>query len=280
MNIDDKIRALDAAATHPDVRQRAAADRLLEEIVSAPPKRRQRLRERPRAGLTMRVGVVVALGACAAVAMLVLPQQGSAKVPAIATWTATTEPVTPIELDVAREACRATLAEFDLEIPKSPTTVLSERRGDLIGLTLWGADPETVLTCLVELPPGASRVLAATGGAELGDSAAPASPPGNMVGGVVWDLDLAGGKASIASGAVGPDVSAVTVRFGDTAVQATVADGRYAAWWPTSDLRLFSSPHPFGQITFDLTLTDGTTKTGVQPLSPEEAEEWSSPTGE
>lgn len=280
MNIDDKIRALDAAATRPDVRQRAAADRLLEEIVSAPPKRRQRLRERPRAGLTMRVGVVVALGACAAVAMLVLPQQGSAKVPAIATWTATTEPVTPNELDIARDACRTTLAEFDLEIPKSPTTVLSERRGDLIGLTLWGADPETALTCLVELPPGASRVVAATGGAELGDSAAPASPPGSMVGGVVWYLDLAGGKASIASGAVGPDVTAVTVRFGDTAVQATVADGRYAAWWPTSDLRLFSSPHPFGQTTFDLTLTDGTTKTGVQPLSPEEAEEWSSPTGE
>lgn len=286
MKLEDEIRALDIAANRPDSRQRAAADRLVEEILSGPP-RRQRSGHWSR--FSLRTGTVLALGACAAVAMLLLPQE-SARVPAIATWTATAETVAPADLAIAKEACQESIAEFDLAIAEfdlaiaeHPTSLLSERRGDLVGVMLWGADPETLLTCLVELPEGTNRAVATTGGAELGVTAAGPAAAGDVEGGNLWELRLDGGNAIMTSGAVGPDVTAVTMHIGKTAVEATVQDGRYAAWWPTSDLVMFSpaSPaSPANVITFDLTFRDGSTKTGVHPQSSEAVGNWHGVTSE
>ncbi|MGR4010323.1 hypothetical protein [Leucobacter sp. 1207-22] len=276
MKLEDEIRALDIAANRPDSRQRAAADRLVEEILSVPP-RRQRSGHWPR--FSLRTGTVLALGACAAVAMLLLPQE-SARVPAIATWTATAETVAPADLAIAKEACQESIAEFDLAIAEHPTSLLSERRGDLVGVMLWGADPETLLTCLVELPEGTNRAVATTGGAELGVTAAGPAAAGEVEGGNLWELKLDGGNAIMTWGAVGPDVKAVTMHIGKTAVEATVQDGRYAAWWPTSDLVMFSPASPANVITFDLTFRDGSTKTGVHPRSSEAVGNWHGVTSE
>ena len=276
MKLEDEIRALDIAANRPDSRQRAAADRLVEEILNGPP-RHQRSWPWPR--FSLRTGTVLALGVCAAVAMLLLPQS-SARVPAIATWTATAETVAPADLAIAKEACQESIAEFDLAIAEHPTSLLSERRGDLVGVMLWGADPETLLTCLVELPEGTNRAVATTGGAELGVTAAGPAADGEVEGGNLWGLKLDGGNAIMTWGAVGPDVKAVTMHIGKTAVEATVQDGRYAAWWPTSDLVMFSPASPANVITFDLTFRDGSTKTGVHPRSSEAVGNWHGVTSE
>lgn len=79
--------------------------------------------------------------------------------------------------------------------------------------------------------------------------------------------------ASVTEGAVGPDVAGVTIHSAGQTVTATVNNGRYAAWWPG---RAFTDapPQPSGQgglqlnITYDVTLDDGTTLKNATPATP------------
>lgn len=68
-------------------------------------------------------------------------------------------------------------------------------------------------------------------------------------------------------------MTGVTIHAGDLNVQASVANGRFAAWWPGPAFA--SGPvEPSGRggprlnLTYDLTLADGTVIQGAQPTRP------------
>ena len=65
----------------------------------------------------------------------------------------------------------------------------------------------------------------------------------------------------------------MTIHAGRFAVQATVARGRYVAWWPGPSFedRPAEADGPGGPeliVTYDLTLTDGTVVRDAQPTRP------------
>jgi hypothetical protein len=74
-------------------------------------------------------------------------------------------------------------------------------------------------------------------------------------------------------GAVGEEVAGVTIHAGSLAVEASVQNGRYAAWWPGPAFE-GGPPEPSGKggpepiLTYDLTLTDGTVIRDAQPTLP------------
>lgn len=79
--------------------------------------------------------------------------------------------------------------------------------------------------------------------------------------------------ASITDGAAGETVTGVTIHAGALTVQATVENGRYAAWWPGPAFQS-GPPERSGKggprlnLTYDLTLTDGTVIHNAQPTRP------------
>ena len=107
----------------------------------------------------------------------------------------------------------------------------------------------------------APRAVAGPGGGD--GPAAPAPPPGQITQDTITQF---GGHnlASLVDGAVGTDVAAVTIHASGRLVEATVRDGRFAAWWPGKAFA--DGPgQPSGRggpqlkLRYDVTLTDGTT---------------------
>ena len=75
-----------------------------------------------------------------------------------------------------------------------------------------------------------------------------------------WPFTHDEGMFSSVQGYVGADVTGVTVHTPvGTDVQASVAQGRFAAWWP-SDLPSSENLAPMGAWTYTLTLADGSTR--------------------
>jgi hypothetical protein len=83
-----------------------------------------------------------------------------------------------------------------------------------------------------------------------------------------------GDPASFVDGKVGPDVAALTIHAFGQAVETSIKDGTYAAWWPGQAFDLSerlppsSEGGPEPQLTYDVTLTDGTVLTDVAPSRP------------
>ena len=84
---------------------------------------------------------------------------------------------------------------------------------------------------------------------------------GSMMGSVptagLWPFSHDDGWFSLVQGYVGTDVTGVTVHTSaGTDVETSVANGRFAAWWPSP---VPSSDHPevMGAPTYTLTLADG-----------------------
>lgn len=133
-------------------------------------------------------------------------------------------------------------------------------------------------------PSHAEDVVAATSAdvVEAGSTnSAPASlrvaPRAFTQGGVTGSVAGQDGERSAGfsatDGLVGDDVVAVTLHAGGTTAQATVDDGWYGAWWPGPAFA-GGSDQTDGegdlepQITYDLTLTDGTVIRDAQPAQP------------
>jgi hypothetical protein len=79
--------------------------------------------------------------------------------------------------------------------------------------------------------------------------------------------------ASITDGAVGAGVTGVTIHAGTLTVNASVRNGRYAAWWPGPAFASGSrdpsrEAGPKLMLTYDLTLADGTVIHNAQPTLP------------
>lgn len=266
-DLDSTIRTLDPAPAEFDDVHRRRADALLERIVAQDPSESPTTAPRPRH--PWRVAAVALAGATAAViavALVVIPQGPSA----VASWTPEAEPLSAAELEIAEAACRSQLGYVD-QIDEMPV-VLSERRGDVVALLFWRANPDTASSCIADFPVGSTGVGEVQSGS--GGSSGPASvpPPGTFMEGAVGQYGLDGSTLSVVDGAVGVGVVGITVRAGDTEAEATIANGRFSAWLPG---RAFTeTDQPSGQggpevvLEFDLTLADGTVIVNAQGARP------------
>ena len=79
---------------------------------------------------------------------------------------------------------------------------------------------------------------------------------------------------SMVDGIAGSEVTGITMHVADLTVQATVENGRYAAWFPAEifppaqEWGRSGGPGPEPFITYDITLADGTVITDAQPARP------------
>jgi hypothetical protein len=219
-------------------------------------------RPRLRRSLVL-VGLVAAAGA--AVPALLLGG-GSA----FASWTPKPEAVTAAAATEAASTCRAALEIHD----HGERVVSAERRGDWIYVLLAG--PQAQAACLmpvdfvgrqdpadhkdegffgtydtdpVEAPTlGRDRIV------ETGNMAGSVSTPGR------WPFRSDEGWFSWVQGSVGTDVTGVTVHTpGGPDVEASVAKGRFVAWWP-SDRPSSKNPELMDAWTYTVTLADGSTR--------------------
>jgi hypothetical protein len=150
--------------------------------------------------------------------------------------------------------------------------MLAERRGDYVTLLYRTENPDVSGACLVHNPKGSTDVGNVDMG--VGGSSGPAlkAPARGYTQGTIAQL---GGTqvASITEGAAGDAVTGVTIHAGTRTVNASVQNGRYAAWWPGPAFES-GSRKPSGQggpgliLTYDLTLADGTVIHNAQPSRP------------
>lgn len=258
MSLDEALCALDAAGpvTSAD-RERAAAglERILASPYDAPAPRRRRRRRLVIAGVTAAV-------AAAAGAIVVLPGTiGGGR--AYASWTPVPTALTAAEIDLIGPECRDGLKGGSLDV-KRAELVLAERRGEYAVMLYRTDNPNMSGACLAHNVPGDDDVDDVKWGAGGGSGPAEKAPAGRYTEGALSDF----GDASVTDGAVGPDVTAVTVHTGDLSVQATVRNGRYVVWWPGPAVEWIDETRLRLIYTVDLTLRDGTVVRNAQPWRP------------
>lgn len=264
-HLDDLLRTLDPADDDLGPAARDRADALLERILGTTPIAVVAPRKRPRAPW-------IALGAAAAaftIAAATLPSLFPST-PAYATWTPEPVPVTGATRDAAVGACEKAMAQSpgrrDEDEPLQPDprvetarTVLAEQRGRVILVSLV-TDSDSSYSCTFDADHP-TRVLAAGGGIAtigtpprpaLGDTELRAFGWG-MTTGPDWGF-------ARTSGRVGSAVAGVTIRSGGTTLEASVADGVFAAWWPVPPRQ---DEPVIIDIRYDITLTDGSVRTAV-----------------
>lgn len=236
----------------------------------------------PRRSLRRRLIGLAAAAAAVSTAYVLLPGPGQGN--AYASWTATPQAVADRDAAVAVEECRDAMRgpfwarqkggpeEFD---PAAAGVGLTERRGDLVSVLLRDEGPLKQLTanCVVALEEGAAsgKVEGWGVGGSTGGPPVEADADGFYPGSMFQSGDRE--PLSMVDGSVGENVSGLTLHAGDLTVQATIEDGRYAAWFPG---RIFPDRDwgPSGQggpvpiLTYDLTLTDGTVITDAEPSEP------------
>lgn len=219
--------------------------------------------QRPRRP-TRRVRRGVLLGAVAAVAagsLVVLPSLTGGD-PAFATWEAAPTGLSPAQRAEAAEDCRKQQRNgFSEEYEKdldAAELAIAERRGVWQTVILTGANGFSAL-CITDDTAGWFD------GGMIGSIGAPsgyvAPGPREVVAGDLG-MGIVGGEMSLAAGAAGSDVAAVTYRsqsHGDVA--ATVNAGRFALWFPGDELKY----PPSGGVPVEVTYRDG--QTGTSRLS-------------
>lgn len=259
---DTLLTCLDAAAGTLTPGERARAARDLERIlatdpgpVDGPGEQQERWR-RP----------LVLAGAAAALAagVTVLPGLDGEQ-DAYASWTASAQLLDPDAVGAPAVACRDALEGGSLDVARA-VLVLAERRGELVGLLYRTDDPDVSGSCIVHAPVGrdAVELLSAAAGGGSG--------PAQVVSGAQFTEGAlhSSADASITDGAVGPEVTGVTIHVGggDLRVEATVAAGRYVAWWPGPAHRDDAAGEGVLDLSYDLTLADGTVLRDVAPTRP------------
>lgn len=223
--------------------------------------------ERPRrrwARLLVPVGLVGAAGA--AVPALLLGG-GSA----FGSWTPTPEPLTGVAAAAAAATCLTVL-----DIPdQGERLLIAERRGEWTYVLLAG--PQTERFCLMpeglvgDENPVTHRTEGFMGGTySLDDIEARTPARGRIIqsgaGATsvptngLWNFGDDEEWVSQVEGYVGSDVTGVTVHTPiGTDVKASVANGRFAAWWPSAKPSS-ENPEVMGAWTYTVTLADGTAR--------------------
>ena len=260
------LRALDPApATTLTVEERRRADALLAAVVATPPGEPDPTgvgRPRGRARRRLVPAAFVATGVDALTTAL-----GGG--PAFADWSAV-----PVELPASAAAAAATTCRLGLDVPDRATSVtLAERRGGWTYVLLDGGAGEAA--CLMpDHLVGASGPRARRSGFFGSYDSERETPPTPARDGLVETESIAGtvsvpGRLPIrtvdgvfvwVTGYAGSDVTRVTVDppVGPDVV-ASLADGRFAAWWPAGEAR-GGNPGLSGAWSYTVTLTDGTTR--------------------
>lgn len=218
-----------------------------------------------------RIVAPIALVAVAAITatVVLLPGVGSNDA-AYASWNAVPGSISSADRAVADAAC---LGRLDLV---SPQLDLAERRGEWVVL-LYTASEYMTGMCLAHLPAGsqkADNIDFSRGGGDQGFlPVAGEFTEGNIGefrGGNIFGF---GDRPEIAltHGNVGEDVAAVTITTPDgQLVEATVQDGRYAAWWPGKAFggELEGNGGPAPDISYTITLNDQTVIEDASPRMP------------
>ncbi|GIF75891.1 hypothetical protein [Asanoa siamensis] len=260
MTLDETLRSLDAATPLTDAQRRRAAS-TLDHIISTPPERVRRPRR--RLVLATAAGVVAVAGAA-----FVLPG-GVGGGRAYASWTPTPAPLTDAEIALIAPECQDRLGGSRVLDLARAKLVLAERRGEYAVLLYRTDNPDVSGACLAHHVAGSDDVDDVASGVTGSSGPALTAPPRGYTQGGIADF----GDASITDGAVGADVTGVTVHARNLSVQASVANGRYVAWWPGPAFD-HDAPRPSGEagptlfITYDLTLRDGTVIPDAQPDRP------------
>lgn len=210
---------------------------------------------RRRWRLLVPIGLVGAAGA--AVSALLLG--GSA----FASWTPTPERLTPAETAAAAATCRA-----DLGMPAGEDgTLIAERRGKWTYVLISGLKAEG--SCLMR----SDRVSADSSGRAVqlgGYTADPGEPPTVARNGLVETGSAATSTdegwlrkdrwLTSTYGYVGNDVIGVTVHTPlGFDVEASVANGRFAAWWPSAQPSS-ENLDVMGAWSYTVTLADGSAR--------------------
>ncbi|MFF8346443.1 hypothetical protein ACF049_08835 [Cellulosimicrobium funkei] len=226
-----------------------------------------------------RIGIPVAVAAAAAAAFA-LPFVGPAP-HALASWTPKPDALSSQDLAVLDAACQARLgSERAVTVDD---VVLAERRGSWAAVMYLHDDAQGQTlqsSCVGYLPPGADEAEDVSAGSAGGGDLVPSAR--GVAEGAMFQ---SGGKAypwsrerpvlSMTGGRAGADVVALTLRLADgTAVETTLEDGRFVAWWPGPifDPETVDGPDgeggPLPTLAYEATYTDGTTRT-VTPELPD-----------
>jgi len=230
----------DAAQTYEDAA--AAGDGKVVPITRTSRRRR----------LSVRIGAAAAVAAAGIVGATLWPDSHASWIPAAyASWRAVPEAVTPGDAEAQATACLAymRLGDPDGEVADALrfddlVPVVAERRGDWTYtlLTAEAGGEHASATCLLPLDPNSHEASSAGGGAG-GIAPVPASDQ------IQW---FGGGRSDNWAdtwGYAGDDVARVTVTLSNGVVlDATVANGYFAAWWPS-----VSSNDEHGQAPYTLT---------------------------
>ncbi len=271
-HIDSVLRSLDASDASLTAGEQERAGETLERIVATAPSvgASQPAAPAPARRSRRRLPLVAAAAITLIVSAAVIQGRGGGDA-AYASWSATPASVASDELDAAASACRDELHGSSLN-PEKAKLVLAERRGDYVALLYRTDDPDISGACLVRNPRGSTDVDNVEMG--VGGSSGPAlkAPARGYTQGAISQF---GGtqKASITDGAVGDEVTGVTIHAGALTVNASVQNGRYAAWWPGPAFES-GPPKPSGEggpepiLTYDLVLADGTVIQDAQPTLP------------
>lgn len=230
---------------------------------------------RPRGRLLVLVGL---LGAAGAAVPALLLGGGSA----FASWTPTPEPLTGAAAAEAATACLAASPGPD----QGERVLLAERRGGWTYVLLAG--PKTERYCLMpeglvghENPAKHKKEGFMGGTYRLDDSETSPTPArGRLIqtgaGATsvptngLWNFGDDEEWVSQVEGYVGSDVTGVTVHTpAGIDVEASVANGRYAAWWPSA-VPSSENPEAMEAWTYTVTLADGTERkvTRATPAPP------------
>lgn len=253
MNLDDRLRTIDPARDVDDsLASGDRAQRTLTRIVDS--------EASPRGPLVTRRTSrrwYVAAAAAAASALVLVPVPGGSGT-AYAGWVATARPATPAEQRTQGSACLAMHADPGAgdEVHHYTVSLVEMRGGDYAYTVLAGADGFEA-TCLHRTTPGPLQGFG-FGGPLTQDPSQRAIVTNSVREG---DLETDDTLFEV-TGKVGTDVTAVTIHAPGVDVHATVAGGRFAAWWPgESSSSLLDRLRPAGPPDPDVTLTyqDGTT---------------------
>ncbi|WP_418060966.1 hypothetical protein [Pimelobacter simplex] len=257
------LRHLDPA---PDAglsqEERDRADAAFARIVATPPDapvpvepdrpHRRRRRRRIRNRLLVAAGLAGAVGVAGPALLL---GGGSA----YGTWTPKPEPLTAAAAIEAGATCRAALAVPD----RGERVALAERRGTWTYVLLTGPRGEAACVMPEALvasgrPDDRERSKGFLGTYTPDPSAPPVLAPDGFDEDSAMDSSTDEGWLVWTSGHVGSGVTGVTVHTSTGLdIEASVAGGRYAAWWPSVEP---SSAHPSETWSYTVHLTDGSTR--------------------
>lgn len=220
---------------------------------------------RPRGRRSRLLAPLGLVGAAGAAVPALLLGGGSA----FGSWTPTPEPLTGVAAAKAATTCRSVLQVPDQGEP----VVIAERRGGWTYVLFAGPNSEGA--CLMpeglvdQQDPSAHRTEGFMGHYGSDPREAPTLARGRITGygGAtsvpthgLWNFGDDEEWVSQVDGYVGSDVTGVTVHTPlGTDVEASVANGRFAAWWPSAKPSS-ENPEVMGVWTYTVTLLDGSTR--------------------